>query len=181
MYQLVSKLFTASRVTKALRIFFVLPVAAALLTGCEFYKSGSVESEKEVAPIAWWESLEPDVTINGDEFYAGTCSITRVTGSGDEKTAEVIFKVPSRLFTQCTNSGRGKKVLDYDGEYIILRVCEIAYGAGGCGGDSYRSADFENWEEHIGVTWINGEEYEAWRKVGSKSSKADSVKKVVRE
>ena len=104
-----------------------------------------------------------------------------VTRSGDEKIAEVIFKVPSRFLTRRTNSGRGQKPLDYDGEYIILRVCEFTVGAGGCGGESYRSADFENWEEHIGVTWINGEEYEAWRKVGSTSSKADSVKKVVRE
>ncbi|OHY82775.1 hypothetical protein [Marinobacter sp. AC-23] len=163
------------------RTLITAMAATALLTGCDLFKSRTTEIEKEAEPIPWWEPLEPDVIIDGDEFYAGTCSITQVTRSGNEKTAKVIFKVPSRLFTRCTNSGRGEKPLDYDGEYIILRVCEFAIGAGGCGGESYRSADFENWEEHIGVTWINSEEYEAWRKVGSKSSKADSVKKVIRD
>lgn len=163
------------------RTLLGLMASTALLTGCDLLERRSVEVEKQTAPAPWWEPLEPDVIIDGDEFYAGTCSITQVTDVDGVKTGEEIFKVPSRFLADCVNSGRGKEVLGYDGEYIILRVCQTTFGAGGCGGDSYRSADFENWEEHIGVTWINGEEYEAWRKVGSKSSKADSVKKVVRE
>lgn len=71
------------------------------------------------------------------------------------------------------------QALTHDGKYIIFNVCEIAYGAGGCGGGRYRSKDNKNWEEYIGVTWLKGEQYEAWRKVGSTSSKADSIKKVV--
>ncbi len=55
------------------------------------------------------------------------------------------------------------------------------FGAGSWTGERFRSADFKSWEEYIGVTWVNSEEYEAWRKVGSTSSKADSRKKVVRE
>lgn len=66
----------------------------------------------------------------------------------------------------------------FGGDYWLLPTISLVTC---CGGGRYRSADFELWEEYIGVTWINSEEYEAWRKVGSTSSKADSVKKVVKE
>ena len=126
-------------------------------------------------PVPWWESSKPDVVIGNDEFYTRHCAITQVTNKGGIKTASVIFKVPYSLLATCENKGP----LQYDGEYIIFSVCEMTFGAGGCGG-RYRSSDFKLWEEYFGVTWINSEEYEAWRKVGSTSSKADSVKKVVK-
>ena len=127
-------------------------------------------------PVPWWESSKPDVVIGNDEFYTRHCAITQVTNKDGIKTASVIFKVPYSLLATCENKGP----LQYDGEYIIFSVCEMTFGAGGCGGGRYRSSDFKLWEEHFGVTWINSEEYEAWRKVGSTSSKADSVKKVVK-
>jgi hypothetical protein len=135
------------------------------------------EEEKVAAPVPWWEPLKPDVVIGNDEFYSRKCSITRVSNSEGSKTANVIFKVPYSLLATCENKGP----LQYDGEFIILSVCEMSFGAGGCGGGRYRSSDFKLWEEYIGVTWINREEYEAWRKVGSNSPNADSVKRVVRE
>lgn len=143
---------------------------ATLILGCG-------EVKKEPLRIPWWEPLKPDIIIGNDEFYAGNCSITRVTNDGDVKTERVIFEVPHSFLATCHN----RDSLQYDGEYIILDVCEMSFGAGGCGGERYRSADFELWEEYIGVTWINSEEYEAWRKIGSTSSKADSVKKVIKE
>ena len=153
-----------------IRLVFILMACATLILGC-----GEVETEP--LPLPWWASVAPDIIIGNDEFYAGTCSITRVTHNGDVKTERVIFEVPYGFSATCHNNG----ALQYDGEYIILNVCEMSFGAGGCSGGRYRSADFELWEEYIGVTWINSEEYEAWRKVGSTSSKADSVKKVVKE
>lgn len=152
------------------RLLFISIACAVLILGC-------VEVENEPVPTPWWADLEPDIILGNDEFYAGSCSITRVTNNSGVKTVNVIFEVPYSFLTTCTNIGS----LQYDGEYIILNVCKITFGAGGCGGGRYRSADFELWEEYIGVTWINSEEYEAWRKVGSTSSKADSVKKVVKE
>lgn len=157
------------------RYLLLLIACTTLLLGCGENSGGSVEVE----PIqkTWWEPLKPDVIIGNDEFYAGICSVTQVTNSDGVKEGRVIFEVPYRLLATCNNRGP----LQYDGEYIILDVCQMSFGAGGCGGGRYRSADFELWEEYIGVTWINSEEYEAWRKVGSTSSKADSVKKVVKE
>lgn len=152
------------------RLFLVLMACATLILGCD-------RVERKPVQIPWWEPLKPDITIGNDEFYTGSCSITRVTNHGDVKTERVIFEVPYSFLATCHN----RDSLQYDGEYIILNVCEMTIGAGGCGRQRYRSADFKLWEEYIGVTWINSEEYEAWRKVGSTSSKADSVKKVVRE
>lgn len=152
------------------RLLLILMACVTLMFGC-------VEKKKEPIQIPWWKPLKPDVVIGQHEFYAGTCSITQVTNTGNIKTEKIIFEAPYSSFATCSNRGP----LQYDGEYIILDVCIMSFGAGGCGGGRYRSADFEQWEEHIGVTWINSEEYEAWRKVGSTSSKADSVKRVVKE
>ncbi len=154
--------------------WLVFVVCASLSTGCG---EPNVETVTSPSIIPWWQSLEPDVKIGQDDFYAGTCSITQVSHAAGIETARVIFEIPSRMLKTCENRGP----LQFDGEYIILSVCEMSFGAGGCAGGRYRSADFELWEEYIGVTWINSEEHEAWRKVGSTSSKADSVKKVVRD
>lgn len=149
-----------------------------LFSGCNHEEPDN--QQKAAAASPWWGPLEADVVIGTDEFYAGRCSITRVKHQNGVQSASVIFEVPYRLMAVCENSQIDNKPLKYDGEYISLSVCQTVFGAGGCPKDMYRSADFENWEEYIGVTWIEGEEYEAWRKLGSTSTKADSVKKVVR-
>ena len=155
---------------RGINIRLIILVFFTMLMGCN-------EAEKAPSPASWWEPLKPDVVIGNAEFYARNCSITQVVNNEGVKTASVIFKVPYSLLATCENKGP----LQYDGEHIILSVCEMTFGAGGCGGGRYRSSDLENWEEYIGVTWINSEEYEAWRKVGSTASKADSVKKVVKD
>lgn len=134
------------------------------------------DAKTSSSPEAWWHAVAPDIVIGPNEFYAGTCSITKVstkTGASD-----LIFKVPKSPLTTCRNRD---PALIYDDEYIILDVCEMTFGAGSCGGGRYRSKDYENWEEDIGITWIKGEAYEAWRKLGSTSSTADSVKKIIRD
>lgn len=129
---------------------------------------------------AWYESITP-ITINGDEYYGQACSVTRVRNNNGVKTAEQIFTAPGKLITSCRSSIPGANYLDYDGEYIILNVSRQTFGAGSQTGERFRSKDFLNWQEYIGITWKNSEEYEAWRNVGSTSSKADSIKKVVPE
>jgi hypothetical protein len=116
--------------------------------------------------------------IGGDAFYGQPCSVTRVSDVSSTPTERVIFEVPYRPLTYCKESKAGKNYLEQDGAYIILRVDRQTLGAGSWTAERYRSADFETWEEYIGVTWKNGEEYEAWRRLGSTSSKADSLKKV---
>lgn len=135
-----------------------------------------------VNPItkAWYESITP-ITINGDEYYGQACSITRVRYNKGVKTAERIFKAPSKVLTSCRRSIPKKNYLDYDGEYIILNVSRQTFGAGSHTGERFRSKDFTTWQEYIGVTWRNSEEYEAWRNVGSTSSRADAIKKVIPE
>ncbi|MEI8611762.1 hypothetical protein P4S70_24000 [Enterovibrio sp. Hal110] len=154
----------------------IVVLMAILLSGCEKHEA---DTPKEVSkPIPWWQPLEPGVVIGGYAFYAGKCAIVRVERIDSTSPETTTFRVPSRPLASCENwKGEGEP-LKHDGEYIILSVCQMSFGAGGCAVERYRSADFEHWEEHIGVTWINGEEYEAWRKLGSTSSKADSVKKV---
>lgn len=154
----------------------IMVLMAILLSGCGKHEA---DTPKEVSkPIPWWQPLEPDVVVGSDAFYAGNCAILRVKTIDGITSDTVVFDAPSRLLATCENwEGEGKP-LQYDGEYIILSVCQMSFGAGGCAVERYRSADMENWEEYIGVTWINGEEYEAWRTLGSTSSKADSVKKV---
>ncbi len=164
-----------SRLSRAL-------IAAAtlllLLTACGENTKDSGESADGHKLKEWWVSRVPDLVIEKDEFHVRDCSITHVATSADTRTAEAIFKVPSRLLTVCENSKSEENPLQFDGQFIILGVCQTTLGAGGCAGERYRSADFENWEEYIGITWIEGEKYEAWRRMGSTSSRADSVKKV---
>lgn len=149
-------------------------VLLSLLASCN--EDESVDVETQTLPRVWWQSVAPDVVVGPREFYAGRCSITMVdTATG---ASELIFEISQNPFKSCRNQ---QDALTYDGEYIVLDVCEISFGAGGCGRGRYRSMDYENWEEDIGITWINGEEYEAWRKLGSQSSTADSVKKVIRD
>jgi hypothetical protein len=42
---------------------------------------------------------------------------------------------------------------------MMMNILFSAYAI--AGGARYRSADFELWQEYIGVTWLNSEEYEA--------------------
>ncbi len=131
--------------------------------------------------ISWRDAVQP-IVIGDHEFYGRTCSVIQVSrNDAGIKSERVIFNVPSRVFTRCAKDKPHKNYLEYDGEYIILNVDRQTFGAGSWTGERYRSADFKTWEEYIGVTWVDSEEYEAWRKLGSTSSKADSVKKIVKE
>ena len=69
--------------------------------------------------------------------------------------------------------------LNFDGTYLTVKICRTTFGAGGCGVEKYRTKDFENWQEYIGITWLDSEQYEAWRQLGSNSSKADEITKIV--
>lgn len=150
--------------------------------------------QKQQNAKRWWHTATADLVVEGVRYYVRQCAIFTVpsagqAGAGDNSNVDMdqqalissisaseIFSVSVSAFSSCQPKSTP---LVYDGEYIIFNVCEMAFGAGGCGGGRYRSADDINWEEYIGITWIKGEQYEAWRTVGSTSSKADSVKKVV--
>lgn len=162
------------------RILFIVIMCATQIIACSDNKIVANENEKSPLPIPWWMSVEP-IIIDGEEFYGRSCSVTRVSYVAGIKSGSVIFTVPSRAFTFCAKNEPGKNHLEYDGEHIVLHVDRQTFGAGSWTGERYRSADFTSWEEYIGVTWVNGEEYEAWRMVGSTSSKSDSRKRVVRE
>ena len=129
------------------------------------------------AKAFWWSTLSPNIVISNNEFYVKPCeSITRVIDQNGVKTANIILKVPPRLFTNCQYNRTNQ--LQYDGQYLTFNMCRTAMGAGGCNTERFRSTDFIHFEEYIGITWLNSEQYEAWRIVGSKSSKADSITKV---
>lgn len=162
-----------------LRTLFLIIVCITLVTGCR--ESEVAVSEKETLVLPWWASVEP-IVIGDKAFYGEACSVTQVISNDlGIKSASVIFSVPAKLFTYCSNNKPNHNYLEFDGEYIILNVDRQTVGAGSWTGERYRSADFTTWEEYIGVTWVERVEYEAWRKVGSISSKADSIKKVIRE
>lgn len=166
-------LFSAAKYLSSLRTLFFVIVCAFQIAGCE---QGDVEvAAQEVEPAPWWSSLPADVMVGDTAFYARSCSITQVETFNAVATAKVVFSVPNGLLSSCDNSDNP---LTYDGKYLILEVCQVPFAAGGCAGGRYRSADLEHWEEYIGVTWIKREQYEAWRKLGSTSSKADFFKKL---
>lgn len=152
----------------------------SLLVGCSDDEKTDGPAEGAALEPSWWEQVQP-VTLGDEAFYGKPCSVTRVRDDLGIRSEELIFKVPSRLLTYCAKAQPDKNYLEYDGEYIILHVDRQTAGAGSWTGERFRSADFESWEEYIGVTWVKGEEHEAWRAVGSTSSVADSRKKVVRE
>ena len=138
-------------------------------------------ADKSAIPAPWWLDVPP-VIIAGDKFYGDPCSVTRVSQDDAGVTSvSVIFTAPRELLTSCAQRELAKNYLDYDGEFIILNVDRQTFGAGSWTGERYRSADFTSWQQYIGVTWVNSEEYEAWRNLGSDSAKADSIKKVVQQ
>lgn len=154
-------------------IFFIIQ-----LVGCNHVTVK--EQKEEMLIIPWWESVKP-IVIGHSEFYGSTCSVTQVIRNVvGIKSENIIFKVPPRLFTHCAEGEPGRNYLEHDGEYIILNVYRQTIGAGSWTGERYRSTNFKIWEEYIGVTWVEGEEYEAWRRVGSTSSKAITRTKVVK-
>ncbi len=162
-----------------LKNLFLVIVCTSQLMACSENEITANEKKRASLTIPWWGFVKP-IVINGNEFYGKTCSVTRVINDAGIKSATIIFTVPDRLFTYCSQNDPNKNYLDYDGEYIILHVHRQTVGAGSKTAERYRSADFKSWQEYIGVTWVNGDEYEAWRTLGSKSSKADSRKKVVK-
>jgi len=143
--------------------------------------SENKEAKKKAPSEPWWAAIQP-IVIGDAEFYGRTCYVIRVTrDEAGVESAWRLFEAPSRMFSYCAKSDSATNYLEYDGKYIILQVHRQTAGAGSSTGERYRSADFKSWEEYIGVTWVDSEEYEAWRKVGSTSSKADSIKKVVKD
>jgi hypothetical protein len=158
--------------------FIVTLTCTAALMGCTGDNNGSKVNEfQDTQPVVWWEMVPP-ISINGAQFYGKPCSVTQVTtDEAGVKTETVIFTVPSRAFTSCAQRVPNKNYLKLDGKYIVLHVDRQTFGAGSWTGERYRSADFKSWEQYIGITWLESEEYEAWRKVGSTSSKADSIQK----
>jgi len=158
----------------------VLPliIITILLIAC-----GKEEPDKKTntsQAIPWIETVDP-IVIDGEEFYGTPCSVIRISNSEGVKKREVIFKAPPDALAKCPKGKRGFNYLDYDDTFITLNVYRQRFGAGSTTGERYRSKDFETWEEYIGITWVDSEEYEAWRKVGSTSATADSRTKVIHD
>jgi len=158
------------------RHFFIISLIIQV-TACD----SSSESGKSVEnDTQWWDSVKP-VNIGTDRYYGRPCSVTRVRN----QVATVIFEAPIKWLTSCSSGIPYVNYLKYDGEYITLHVDRQAFGAGAKTGERFRTSNFNasrssDWEEYIGITWVNNEEYEAWRKLGSNSKSADSRKKVIR-
>lgn len=165
---------------KYVGIFLLALVCASQILACKENSAASDESDIHLAGIPWQQSVQA-VIVDGDEFYGKTCSVIRVRSNAGTKSTKVIFNAPFKALTSCAKNKFGENYLKFDGKYIVLYVDRQTFGAGSSTGERYRSSDFELWEEYIGVTWIKGEEYEAWRNVGSTSSRADSRTKVVRQ
>jgi hypothetical protein len=159
-----------------MRVFLSTLVALVVIS---LFLASTVESNKSQPPIInkanWWDTQEPDVTIGNMEYYAKNCSILQVNALPNTNSAKTIFTVPSSVFSSCDNVF---PALIYEDGYLVFQTCQIVFGAGGCGRSRYRSSDMKAWQEDIGITWIEGEEYEAWRNLGSTSSNADSVKRI---
>ncbi len=123
------------------------------------------------------QNKQPDLTIDATQFYLNSChSLTGVFNHNGSIKTKVILTFPTRPLSVCNNK---QSQLNFDGTYLTVKICRTAFGAGGCGVEKYRTKDFENWQEYIGITWHENEQYEAWRQLGSNSSKADEITKVV--
>lgn len=171
-----------AEVNKSWRAFYsLIYIFSALIMACGEADNTAGADTNKSKTIQWWETIPP-IIHNSSELYGSPCSVTQLTSDGtDPKLEHVIFTVPSRALTFCSKAEPGKNYLEYDGEYIILRAQRQTVGAGSHTAERYRSADLKTWEEYIGVSWLDGKEHEAWRKLGSTSSKADSLKKIEHE
>jgi hypothetical protein len=164
------------------KVLVFLAVIFTQITSCGAFKKDDVDaSDASESTKLWWQTKKPDFIINQNQYFLGTCAITQVNKNGDPKTEKVIFKAPYRLLASCHNDFRNGESLQYDGEYMILNVCQSTFAAGSCNFEQYRSADIEHWQEYIGVTWRKGEQYDAWRKLGSTSAKADYINKILKK
>ncbi|MCG9733003.1 hypothetical protein L1D51_03175 [Pseudoalteromonas shioyasakiensis] len=123
------------------------------------------------------KNKQADLTVGSTKFYLNSChSLTGVFNHNDTIKTKVILTLPTRPLSVCNNK---QSQLNFDGTHLTVKICRTAFGAGGCGVEKYRTTDFENWQEYIGITWHGNEQYEAWRQLGSNSSKADEITKVV--
>ncbi|MAD05734.1 MULTISPECIES: hypothetical protein [unclassified Pseudoalteromonas] len=123
------------------------------------------------------KSKQPDFTIDTTQFYLNSChSLTGVFNHNGTIESKVILTFPYRPLSVCTDK---QSQLNFDGTYLTVKICRTSFGAGGCGVEKFRTKDFENWQEYIGITWHDNEQYEAWRRLGSNSTKADEITKVV--
>ena len=152
-------------------IKLVIMFVVMQLTACGLNNDG--DRADSVIETPWWKLVSPDLVIKDNKFYVRNCSFYKMKKGVNDQDPELVFSPPYRLATSCSGSE-----LNHDGEFYIISMCRITFGAGGCGSEQYRSSDLENWQEYIGITWRNSEEYEAWRVLGSTSNKADAIKKV---
>ena len=142
-------------------------VTALLIVACGDKSQETITTQRKQA----------DLTVGSTKFYLNSChSLTGVFNHNDTIKTKVILTFPTRPLSVCTDK---QSQLNFDGTYLTVKICRTAFGAGGCGGEKYRTKDFENWQEYIGITWHGNEQYEAWRQLGSNSSKADEITKVV--
>jgi len=141
-----------------------------LCTACDVLDDTSPSSQQVEVP--WWKLSSPDVVIDDDWYYTHHCSIYKRDINLDDEPPIELFSAPYRFATNCQSSKLTRK-----NEYFVISMCRVAFSAGGCGDERYRSQDFENWQEYIGITWKNNEKYDAWRNVGSTSEKADAIEK----
>ncbi len=146
------------------------------LTGCDWVLSTASrvsESErKNTDQVAW---LDEVVVTDVGRLLARNCKLFEVLDDPSEGTQlRVLFTPAIRPLSTC----RGSSVVQ-DGEFVVFRLGRQSFGAGAAVWERFRMDGTGLWQEEIGITWINHEKYEAWRNVGSKSDKADSVKKVV--
>ena len=123
------------------------------------------------------QSRQPDLIINSAKLYLNSCySLSGVFNHNGTIKTKVILIFPTRPLSICADK---QSQLNFDGTYLTVRICRTSFGAGGCGVEKYRTKDFENWQEYIGITWHDNEQYEAWRWLGSNSSAADEITKVI--
>ncbi|MAB62393.1 MAG: hypothetical protein HRU18_04045 [Pseudoalteromonas sp.] len=142
-------------------------VTALLIVACGDKSQETITTQRKQA----------DLTVGSTKFYLNSChSLTGVFNHNDTIKTKVILTLPTRPLSVCNNK---QSQLNFDGTHLTVKICRTAFGAGGCGVEKYRTTDFENWQEYIGITWHGNEQYEAWRQLGSNSSKADEITKVV--
>ncbi|MBO1254835.1 hypothetical protein J3L16_03920 [Alteromonas sp. 5E99-2] len=156
---------------KLAAILFI--VLVTLFVASIFFANKKVATQVE--PYRpWWETLEPDAVVGEKNYYSRSCSLVELDTQSEHPLPETIFKPPIRLIASC----RGSDLIINKNGYLIFSVCRVDFGGGGCGKERYRSSDMVHWQEDIGTTWIKGEQYTAWRELGSTSSKADAVSRV---
>ncbi|TXR54579.1 hypothetical protein [Reinekea thalattae] len=161
-------------------LFVTLAIAIISISLVAFFQISTLRKNNDIKPTTepletWWQTTKPDLIIEQKEYYFRDCSIKEVNSLEEQPLAKTIFRPPTKLMTSCDSL---MNPLDYKEGYIILTICRQTFGAGSCTRERYRSNDMAQWQEDIGITWVKGEQYTAWRNIGSTSSKADAVTRI---